>query len=192
MNPSSNDKYQSRARIGVGAAVGTIIGALVGEIFYGTTAAGLIGTFIGAVIGGAIGSRMRSQSFQFIWIEYSKQVAVRMLVSGVLVTGFMLAFFYATESSDSITLQLALLAGTLISMFFMGHAVKFAISELDDVLKNVQKEAAVTGLIVAIFTFFTLGMVNQITPIPSHWLFAFIIVMASFLIGRFYVGWKHR
>jgi hypothetical protein len=192
MKPSSDKKYQARARIGVVASVGMIIGALVGEIFYDTSTAKLIWILIGTVIGGAIGSRMRSQSFQFIWIEYSRQVAVRMLVSGVLFTGFMLAFFYATESSDSSALQLALLVGTLSSMFFMAHALKFAISELDDVLINVQKEAAVVGLIVAVCTFFILGMVNQITPIPSHWLFSFIIVMASFLVGRFYVGWKYR
>jgi hypothetical protein len=192
MEPSSNDKYQARARIAVVASVGMILGSLVGEIFYDTTTAKWIWILIGTVIGGAIGSRMRSQAFQFIWIEYSKQVGIRVTVSGVLCTGFMLGYFYATESSDSIELQLALLVGTLISMFFLGHAFRFAISELDDVLMNVQKEAAAIGLIVAVCTFFILGIVNQITPIPSHWLFAFIIVSASFLVGRFYVGWKHR
>jgi hypothetical protein len=191
MNPS-NDKYQTRARIGVSASVGIVIGAIAAKLIFHTDAAVLAGSLAGALLGGVIGSRLRSQVFQYIWFEYSPQVGIRLAVSSVFFVGFMLTYFYVSASSGSTALQVALLAGTLLGMFFQGWALKSAISELDDMLKGVLKDSVVIGALTAIILFFILGLVNLILPIPSNWLLSFLVMMFAMLIGRLAAGWRYR
>ncbi len=77
MNRQADERYEFRARIGVGASFGAILGALLAAILFLTPQAVLIGMIIGAGLGALIGSRIKSQAFQFLWIEYSKEVGRR-------------------------------------------------------------------------------------------------------------------
>ncbi len=84
MSKTPNGDYQRRARIGIGASIGTIFGAGVAELLFDGAHFVIIGLTIGAALGAVVGTQLKSESFQFIWIEYSKDISRRLWLAGGL------------------------------------------------------------------------------------------------------------
>lgn len=192
MKRSSDENYERRAGIGVGASIGTLIGAVLGALFFTTPQAAIIGSILGAGLGAAVGTRLRSQAFQFIWIEYSRDVARRIIISGVLFLVPFSLFIYLLITGAPQSLQLLFLIATSLAGFYLIYSVGIVIFQLDDLLKKVLLEAIAVGFGLSLFFFLTLGLISLVYPIPSHWLVAFIIMLISMLIARFAVAVKYR
>jgi hypothetical protein len=192
MNTPPDKGYEFRARIGVGASLGALFGAVLGAIFFTTPQAVIISSLLGAGLGAAVGSRLRSQAFQFIWIEYSRDVARRLIISVFLFLAPFSLFFYFLIVGTTPAIEILLLSATSMAALFFIYSVGYVISQLDDLLKKVLLEAIAIGFGLSLFFFMTLGLISLAFPIPSHWLVAFIIMGTSMLIGRFVVAVKYR
>ena len=75
MNKSPDDRFAIRARVGVGASIGTVLGAALAALLIDTTQATLIGSALGAAGGAMVGSRLKSEAFQFFWVEKRRNCA---------------------------------------------------------------------------------------------------------------------
>ncbi len=192
MKRPRDESYEFRARIGVGASLGTLLGALLAAWFFATVQAVIFGTIIGAGLGAAVGSRIKSQAFQFIWIEYSREVARRLIFAIFLFLAPFSLFFYFLIVGTTPAIEILLLSATSMATLFFIYSVGYVISQLDDLLKKVLLEAIAIGFGLSLFFFMTLGLISLAFPIPSHWLVAFIIMGISMLIGRFVVAVKYR
>ena len=192
MNTPPDKGYEFRARIGVGASLGALLGAALGALFFTTPQAVIISSLLGAGLGAAAGSRLRSQAFQFIWIEYSRDVARRLIISVFLFLAPFSLFFYFLIVGTTPVIEILLLSATSMATLFFIYSVGYVISQLDDLLKKVLLEAIAIGFGLSLFFFMTLGLISLAFPIPSHWLVAFIIMGISMLIGRFVVAVKYR
>ncbi len=192
MNTPPDKGYEFRARIGVGASLGALFGAVLGAIFFTTPQAVIVSSLLGAGLGAAVGSRLRSQAFQFIWIEYSREVARRLIFAVFLFLAPFSLFFYFLIVGTTPAIEILLLSATSIGGFFLIYSVGIVISQLDDLLRKIILEAIALGFGLSLFFFLTLGMISLAFPIPSHWLVAFIIMGISMLIGRFVVAVKYR
>jgi hypothetical protein len=192
MNAPRDESYQFRARIGVGASLGALIGALLAALFFDAAQFVIIGTIVGAGLGAAIGSRIKSQAFQFIWIEYSREVARRLIFAVFLFLAPFSLFIYFLKVGTTPAIEILLLSATSMAFLFFIYAIGFVISQLDDLLRKIILEAIALGFGLSLFFFMTLGLLSLAFPIPSNWLFAFIIMGVSMLIGRFVVAVKYR
>ncbi len=192
MKTPPDESYQFRARIGVGASLGTLLGTLLAAWFFATIQAVIIGMIIGAGLGAAVGSRLKSQAFQFIWIEYSRDVARRLIFAVFLFLAPFSLFIYFLKVGTTPAIEILLISATSMAFLFFIYTIGFVISQLDDLLRKIILEAIALGFGLSLFFFLTLGLLSLAFPIPSHWLFAFIIMGASMLIGRFVVAVKYR
>ena len=192
MNTPPDKGYEFRARIGVGASLGTLLGVAIGALFFTTPQAVIISSLLGAGLGAAVGSRLRSQAFQFIWIEYSRDVARRLIFSVFLFLAPFSLFIYFLKIGTTPAIEILLLSATSMAGLFFIYSVGVVISQLDDLLRKILLEAIAIGFGLALFFFLTLGLISLAFTIPSNWLVAFIIMAASMLIGRFVVAVKYR
>ncbi len=194
MKRSQDSGYELRASIGIGASLGSIFGALFGELFFDTTLVVLLSTFIGVVLGAAVGSRLKSQAFQFIWIEYPKEVARRLILSGILFLVPFSLFVYVIKVGATPAVKILMLFATLAGSSFLFYSMVYVISQLDDLLKKIILEAVAVGFGLSLFIFLSLGLLSLAFPfqVPSVWLIAFIIMLASMLLGRFVAAVKYR
>jgi hypothetical protein len=192
MKTPQDESYQFRARIGVGASLGTLFGVSLAALFFATTQAVIIGMIIGAGLGAAVGSRLKSQAFQFIWIEYSREVARRLIFAVFLFLAPFSLFIYFLKVGTTPAIEILLLSVISMAFLFFIYTVGFVISQLDDLLRKIILEAIALGFGLSLFFFLTLGLLSLAFPIPSNWLVAFIIMGASMLIGRFVVAVKYR
>jgi hypothetical protein len=192
INAPRDESYQFRARIGVGALLGTLLGASLASWFFAATQAVIIGMIIAAGLGAAVGSRIKSQSFQFISIEYSREMARRFIFAVFLFLAPFSLFIYFLIVGTTSTIEILLLSATSMAFLFFIYTGGFVISQLDDLLRKIILEAIALGFGLSIFIFLTLGLLSLAFPIPSHWLVAFLIMGASMLIGRFVVALKYR
>ncbi len=142
--------------------------------------------------GAAIGSRLRSEVSQFIWIEYSSRVAMRFTIAMLLFTALIVAAFYFLEPSLAPALQILLIAATLGSLLLTMLSIRSAIAQLDDVLRAVQMNALAIGFVLTLFIVMAFALINQVYPIPSSWLVTSLIMFTAFLVGRFVTAWKYR
>ncbi|MCJ7569145.1 MAG: hypothetical protein MUO58_16625 [Anaerolineales bacterium] len=192
MNTPPDKGYEFRARIGVGASLGALLGAALGALFFTTPQAVIISSLLGAGLGAAVGSRLRSQAFQFIWIEYSRDVARRLFISVFLFLAPFSLFIYFLIVGTTPAIEILLLSATSMAALFFIYTVGYVISQLDDLLRKIILEAIALGFGLSLFFFLTLGLLSLAFPIPSNWLVAFIIMGTSMLIGRFVVAVKYR
>ena len=192
MKTPPDERYQFRARIGVGASFGALFGALLAAWFFATPQAVIIGTIIAAGLGAAIVSRLKSQAFQFIWIEYSREVARRIIFSVFLFLAPFSLFIYFLVIDATPAVEILLLSATSIAFLYFIYTLGFVISQLDDLLRKIIMEAIALGFGGAVFFFMTLGLLSLAFPIPSNWLFALLIMAASLLIGRIVVSERYR
>ena len=192
MNTPPDKGYEFRARIGVGASLGALLGTALGALFFTTPLAVIISSLLGAGLGAAVGSRLRSQAFQFIWIEYSREVARRLIFAIFLFLAPFSLFIYFLKVGTTPAIEILLLFATSIGGFFLIYSFGVVISQLDDLLRKIILEAIAIGFGLSLFFFMTLGLISLAFTIPSHWLVAFIIMGTSMLIGRFVVAVKYR
>jgi len=192
MKRSPDESYEFRARIGVGASLGAVLGALPAALFFVSPQAVIIGTIIGAGLGAAVGSRLKSQAFQFLWIEYSRDVARRLIVSVFLFLAPFSLFIYFLKIGTTPGIQILLLFATSLAGLYLIYSIGYVISQLDDLLKKILLESIAIGFGLSLFIFLALGLFSLAYVIPSHWLIAFIIMLASMLIGRIVVAVKYR
>ncbi len=192
MNTPPDESYQFRARIGVGASLGTLLGASLAALFFLNPLAVIIGTIIGAILGAAVGSRLKSQAFQFLWIEYSRGVARRLIFAIFLFLAPFSLFIYFLKVGTTPAIEILLLSATAMGFLFFIYIIGFVISQLDDLLRKILLEAIALGFGLSLFFFLTLGLLSLAFPIPSNWLFVIPIMGASMLIGRFVVAVKYR
>jgi hypothetical protein len=192
MNTPPDESYQFRARIGVGASLGTLLGVALGVLLFTTPQAVIISSLLGAGLGAAAGSRLRSQAFQFIWIEYSRDVARRLIFSVFLFLAPFSLFIYFLKVGTTPAIEILLLSATSMAALFLIYSIGYVISQLDDLLRKILLEAIALGFGLSLFFFLTLGLISLAFPIPSNWLVAFIIMAASMLIGRLVVAVKYR
>ena len=197
MKRPRDESYEFRARIGVGASLGALLGALLAALFFDAAQFVIIGTIVGAGLGAAVGSRIKSQAFQFIWIEYSREVARRLIVSVFLFLAPFSLFIYFLKDGTTPAIEIMLLSATSMAFLFFIYTVGFVISQLDDLLRKIILEAIALGFGLSLFFFLTLGLLSLAFPIPSNWLVALPLVAlpimgASMLIGRLVVAVKYR
>jgi hypothetical protein len=192
MNTPPDESYQFRARIGVGASLGALLGALLAALFFATIQAVIIGMIIAAGLGAAVASRIKTQAFQYLWIEYSREVGRRLLFSIILFLAPFSLFIYFLEVGTTPAIEILLLSATSLAALFLIYSIGYVISQLDDLLRKILLEAIALGFGLSLFFFLTLGLISLAFPIPSNWLVAFIIMAASMLIGRFVVAVKYR
>ena len=192
MKRPRDESYQFRARIGVGASLGALLGALLAAWFFDAAQFVIIGTIVGAGLGAAVGSRLKSQAFQFIWIEYSREVARRLIFAVFLFLAPFSLFIYFLKIGTTPVIEILLLSATSMAFLFFIYTIGYVISQLDDLLRKIILEAIALGFGLSLFFFLTLGLLSLAFPIPSNWLVAFIIMGTSMLIGRFVVAVKYR
>ncbi len=192
MKTPPDESYQFRARIGVGASLGTLLGASLAALFFDAPQFVIVGVIIGAGLGAAVGSRLKSQAFQFIWIEYSREVARRLIFSVFLFLAPFSLFIYFLKVGTTPAIEILFISATSMAFLFFIYTVGFVISQLDDLLRKIILEAIALGFGLSLFFFLTLGLLSLAFPIPSNWLIAVIIMGASMLIGRFVVAVKYR
>ncbi len=192
MNRPPDERYEFRARIGVGASFGAIIGAILAALLFLTTQAVLIGVIIGAGLGAVVGSRLKSQAFQFLWIEYSREVARRAIIAGILFLAPFSLLIYFLKVGTSTVIKILLISLTSFAGLFLIYTFGTVITQLDDLLKKVLLEAFAIGIGISLFIFLSLGLLSLAFPIAAHWLVAFLIILASMLIGRITVAVKYR
>ena len=192
MNAPQDESYQFRARIGVGASLGALFGALLAALFFDAAQFVIIGTIVGAGLGAAVGSRLKSQAFQFIWIEYSREVARRLIFSVFLFLAPFSLFIYFLKVGTTPAIEILFISATSMAFLFFIYTLGFVISQLDDLLRKIILEAIALGFGLSLFFFLTLGLLSLAFPIPSNWLIAVIIMGASMLIGRIVVAVKYR
>jgi hypothetical protein len=192
MKKTPDESYHFRAGIGVGASLGTLIGTLLGALFFGTSLAAIIGMIIGAGLGAAVGTRLKSQAFQFLWIEYSRDVARRLIISGLLFLAPFSLFVYFLIIGTTPAIEILLISAASLGGLFMIYSIGYVISQLDDLLKKIILEGIVIGVGISLFIFLALGLINLAFPIPADWLIAFIIMGASILIGRIVAAVRYR
>ena len=190
-NPSDSE-YDIRSGIGIGASLGSILGAVLGEIFFESAFYVILISIIGAGLGGVVGSRLRSQSFQFIWIEYPKEIGQRVVFS---VLPFLVLFsvsIYFLKIDATLIIRIASLSATALSSLLFIYTIGHIISNLDNLLRKILLEAIALGFGLSLFFFLSLGLLSLAFQIPSNWLIAFIIMLSSMLVGRFVVAMKYR
>jgi len=192
MKRPRDESYEFRARIGVGASLGTLLGASLAALFFNASQVVIVGAIIGAGLGAAVGSRLKSQAFQFIWIEYSRDIARRLLFSGFLFLAPFSFFIYFLKVGTTPAIEILLLSATSLAGLYLIYTVGYVISQLDDLLRKIILEAIALGFGLSLFFFLTLGLLSLAFPIPSNWLIAFIIMLTSMLLGRFVVAVKYR
>ncbi len=117
MNALQDEGYQFRARIGVGASQ-----------FFATIQAVIIGMIIASGLGAAVGSRIRSQAFQFIWIEYSREVRRRLIFAVFLFLAPFSLFIYFLKVGTTPAIEILLLAATSMAFLFFIYTVGYVIS----------------------------------------------------------------
>lgn len=192
MKNNSDTDYERRAGIGVGASLGALFGTALAALLNGNSLVVILGTIIGAGLGAAVGSRVKSQAFQFLWIEYSREVARRFIFSGLAFVVLLGLSIYLIKAEARLAIQSLFLGATSLSGLFLLYTFGSVISQLDDLLRKILMEAFALGFAITAFIFLTLGLFSLIYPIRSDWLIAFIIMLASALLGRFVVAWKYR
>jgi len=192
MNTPQDESYQFRARIGVGASLGTLLGTLLAAWFFATIQAVIVGMIIGAGLGAAFGSRIKSQAFQFIWIEYSRDVARRLIFAVFLFLAPFSLFIYFLKVGTTPAIEILLLSATSMAFLFFIYTLGYVISQLDDLLRKIILEAVALGFGLSLVLFLTLGLLSLAFPIASNWLFAIPMMGASMLIGRIVVAVKYR
>jgi hypothetical protein len=133
----ADERYEHRARIGAGASFGTIIGAILAALIFLTTQAVLIVVIIGAGLGALIGSRIRSQAIQFMWIEYSKEVARGAIVAGILFLAPFSLFIYFLKVGTTPVVEIVLITATSLAGLYLIYTFGTVIAQLDDLLKKV-------------------------------------------------------
>ncbi len=192
MGNSEKTTGEVRANIGVGASIGAIGGTLLAAGLFQTSLAAIIGSAVGAALGAAIGSRSRSQMGQYLWFTYSKAAAIRLIVSVSLFLILFLAAVYSAVLEADQWLTLVLASAASLSSLLLIYSVGYAINELDDLQKKIIFEALAAGTAISFVLLMALGIFSLVISIPSHWFFALIIVMFSWLAGRFIVAWRYR
>ncbi len=189
---SSDTNYQARANIGVGASLGAVIGALIAELLSDSSLVVILGAVLGAGLGAAVGSRLRSQAPQFLWIEYPREVGRRLILSVSAFLALFIPSIYSIKAGATLALQILLLSATSISGLVLILIIGTIISQLDDLLRKIQLEAIAIGFGLSAFIVLTLGLLGLAIPIRSNPLLTFIIMLASWLLGRLVVAWRYR
>jgi hypothetical protein len=192
MKTPPDESYALRASIGVGASLGTLLGAILAALFYSTPQAVIIGSIIGAGLGAVVGSRIRSQAFQFLWIEYSRDVARRLIISVLLFLAPFSLYIYLLKVGTTLAIEILVLFATALGGLFLIYSVGVVISQLDDLLRKILLEAIALGFGLSLFVFLTLGLLSLVIPIPTNWLVGFIIMLTCMLVGRIVVAVKYQ
>ena len=117
---------------------------------------------------------MRSQASQFLWIEYPKKAARRLIFSGTLFLALFLTSIYFIKAETMFWFQILLLSTTSVSVLVLFHSVGYAISYLDDLLRKILFEAIGIGFGLSTFIVLILGLFNLAVPIRSNWFITFI------------------
>jgi hypothetical protein len=192
MNNSEKTSAEVKSNIGVGASIGSIAGAVLGAWFFRTSLAAIITSAGGAALGAAIGSRSKSQVGQYIWFTYSKAVAIRMIVSTSLFLILFLAAVFSVVQEAEQWLKLVLASAASISSLLLVYSVGYAIKELDDLLKKIILESLAVGSAISFVLLMALGIFSLVISIPFQGFIALLIVMVSWLAGRFIVARRYR
>jgi hypothetical protein len=192
MSNSEKTTGEVKANIGVGASIGAIGGAVLAAWLFQTSLAVIIASAVCAALGAAIGSRSRSQMGQYAWFTYSRAAAVRLIVSVSLFLILFLAAVYSALLEVDQWLKLMLASAASLSSLLLVYSAGYAINELDDLQKKIIYEAMAVGAAISFVLLMALGIFSFVISIPFHWFFALIIVMFSWLAGRFIVAWRYR
>ena len=192
MKDSSDSKYATRASTATGASLGAIPGALLAAWIFQSSLSVIIGAAVGAAIGAVVGVRVKSQMPQFLWIEYPRNIARKIILSALPFLVLFLVSIYLIKAGAEKTILTILLSATSVTGFIFIYSIGTVISQLDDVLRGIQLEAIGIGFGLAAFILLTLGLFSLIIPVWSDWLVGFIIMLGCMLVGRIVVAWKYR
>ena len=192
MNLSKKTTGEIKSNIGVGASVGAIGGAVLAAWLFQTSLAVITTSAVCSVLGAAIGSRSNSQMGQYLWFTYSKAAAIRLIVSvSLFLILFLAAVYFAIQEADQ-WLKLVLASAASLSSLLLVYSAGYAINELDDLLKKIIFEAMAVGAVISFVLLMALGIFSLVISIPFQGFIALIIVMFSWLVGRFIVAWRYR
>ena len=147
MKKSQDENYQRRASIGVGASLGVLVGSLFAELFFGgSLQVKILSIVIGAGVGAMIGSRIKSRAFQFLWIEYSRAVARRLVISVFLFLAPFSLYIYFIKVGAAPAIEIVVLTMTVFGGLFLIYTVGYVISKLDDLLRKFSWKQLRLGL----------------------------------------------
>jgi len=192
MGISEKTTGEVKSNIGVGASIGAIGGAVLAAWLFQTSLAAIIASAVCAALGAAIGSRSRSQMGQYLWFTYSRAAAIRLIVSGSLFLALFLAAVYSAVLEADQWLKLVLASAASLSSLLLVYSVGYAINELDDLLKKIIFEAMAAGAAISFVLLMALGIFSLVISIPFQAFLALVIVMFSWLAGRFVVARRYR
>ena len=192
MKDTSDESFEFRARIGVGACLGIALGAVLAQLIVGTIQAKIIGMIVGGLSGALVGWRLRSQTFEYLWIELPRESRRRLLIALFIFlvpfSGFIISLKMVTPPILQIILMIAAVLGGILQIYVFGYVI----SQLDDLLRNILYEAIAIGFGLSLGFFLTLGIVSLAYPVPTNWLIVFIIMLAFMLLGRILAVVKYR
>lgn len=180
------DDQNGNARRNV--ALGTIIGLMAGgavDLISGDYGWGAV---VGMLLGAALGWRLERVHF----MEYPPRIVRRLVVSGFLFFGILLAgmVLLGRENSDSLRLALAM-APLLPGLWFVA-TVGSAIANLDELQRRIQVEAIAIGFGLTVLITMTIGLLGSAgVPEPS-WLLVTFIMIFSWLLGKIWTRWHYR
>jgi hypothetical protein len=129
---------------------------------------------------------------QYLWFTYSKAVAIRLIGSTSLFLILFLAAVYSAVLEADQWLKLVLASAASLSSLLLVYSVGYAINELDDLLKKIIFEAMAVGTAISFLLLMALVIFSLVISIPFQGFIALILVMFSWLVGRFIVAWRYR
>ena len=192
MSKTGEKSDEVQANTIVGACLGTAAGAIIAAVLLQDSLQTTLGSALGAVVGGLIGSRSKSQMGQYMYFVYSKKAIIQLYLSGILFLGFLLSTIFYAFGDRNQTVKLVLASAAALSSIPMVYAVRYAINELDDLLKNIMFESLAAGTAIAFVMFTALGVMSLVIDIPSNWLMSMVVIMFGWLLGRIIVARKYR
>ncbi|MGB3717148.1 MAG: hypothetical protein WA996_22230 [Candidatus Promineifilaceae bacterium] len=192
MSDSEKTTGEVKGNIGMGASIGALGGAVLAAWLFQTSLAVIIASAVCAGLGAAIGSRSRSQMGQYVWFTYSKAAAIRLIVSVCLFLILFLAAVYSAVLEVDQWLKLVLASAASLSSLLLVFSAGYAINELDDLQKKIIFEAMAAGAAISFVLLMALGIFSLVISIPFQGFIALIIVMFSWLVGRFIVARRYR
>lgn len=184
---------KSREHARRNAALGFIIGMLLGGLLDLVTGdlgiASVLGMVLGAVLGAVIGYR----GFNGIdLMEYPPEVVRNLAISGILFLAVLAGAILLISRGASEPLVTLAAVAPLIPGFYFFLSIGRAIGSLDEFQRRLQLEGLAIGFGLALLAVLTYGLLG-LTGLPQpSWLWATLVMIFCWLVGKLWVRWKYR
>ena len=185
MKMTKDKDERSNREKAFGAAIGLVLGAALGEVIMDSSLVALIGMVLGAFLG-----------YRFLpqvhLMEYSPEVVIRLVVSGVLFLSTLLAAIYLLDNQATDTFRMLIAIAPAILGFFFFIYMANAISRLDELQRRIQVEAIAIGFGISVLLTMIYGLLGIAGLPQANWLYVSVMMVFSWLVGKLWIRWKYR